>query len=155
MAKLRRFPLENRCYHVVTTTRDRVPLFSDAADARILLKALQFVRRERAYLLAYVIMPDHLHVVIAPRPPYTVSQIMQTVKGYTSRAINAKNGDRGPLWQRSFYDRMIRDEEQLGVTTRYIHGNPVTAGLVQEAEHYPFSSARPGAETDLEEFLSG
>lgn len=155
MGKLLRFLLEGECYHVTTKTRGAAPVFRDPANAHILLDSLQFVRRDRAYLLAYAILPDHLHVVVVPKGHYTISQIMQTVKGYTSRAINAKNGTRGALWQASFHDRVIRDDAQLLATLEYVHRNPVVAGLAEAPEAYPFSSAHPQARTDLETLLSG
>jgi len=155
MGRLLRFLADGHCYHVTTRTRDGVPVFQHPADARIIVDALQFLRRERAYLLAYAIMPDHLHAVFVPKNGYTISQVMQTVKGYTSRAINARNKERGPLWQVSFYDRVIRDEAHLLDTLEYIQRNPVAAGLADTPEGYLFSSAHPEAQTDLEMFLSG
>ena len=155
MSKLTRFLLEGHCYHVTTRTKEDRPVFQEAANARVLLEALHFIRRDRAYLLGYAILPDHLHVVVAPRGAYTISRIMQTVKGYASRVINARNGQRGALWQVSFHDRVIRDEGHLVDTLDYIHRNPVAAGLAKTPEEYPFSSAHPEAETDLESFLSG
>ena len=155
MGRLPRFLLEGHCYHLTTRTRDGAPVFRDPTNARILLDALQFVRRERAYLLGYAVLPDHLHAVVVPKADHTVSQIMQTVKGYTSRLINARCGQRGTLWQKSFYDRVIRDESHLIDALGYIHRNPVTAGLANMPEDYPFSSAHCEAQTDLETFLSG
>ncbi|OGO51991.1 MAG: hypothetical protein A2148_04090 [Chloroflexi bacterium RBG_16_68_14] len=95
MARLHRFLLDNQCYHVITTTRDRAPLFRDAASARVVMDALQFVRRERVYVLAYVVMLEHMHALVVPKAGLTISQVMQTIKGYTARAINARNGKRG------------------------------------------------------------
>ena len=77
---------------------------------------------------------------------------MQSLKGYTSRIINAKAGRRGPLWQRSFYDRMIRDEPQLLQAIEYVHMNPVVVGLVEDVEAYEFSSAGRPDSVDLEAF---
>jgi len=153
MARLRRFLLENQCYHVITVTRNREPVFSNPAHATVLEEALQFVRRGRAYVLAYAIIPDHLHAVLVPRAPYSISQVMQTIKGYTSRVVNARLDHRSPLWQRSFFDRMMRSEEQLRETVEYTHANPVSAGLVEDPATYPFGSAKPNAGVDLEEFL--
>lgn len=154
MAKLRRFHIEGECYHIVTTTRGRAPLFANATNAGVLEEALQFVRRQRAYVLAYAIMPDHLHVVLAPRPGFTISMIRQSIKGFTSRLLNARNGTRGPFWQRSFYDRIIDDEPSLWDVIEYVHNNPVAAGLCEDAEGYQYSSAgKPGA-VDLEEFYA-
>jgi putative transposase len=155
MSRLIRLLLEGHCYHATTRTRHSAPVFRDPTSARLLVDALQFLRRDRAYLLGYAVSPDHFHAVLVPRGDRTISQIMQTVKGYTSRAINARNGQRGTLWQVSFYDRVIRDEAHLVDTLEYIHRNPVVAGLVSMPEEYPFSSAHPEAQTDLASFLSG
>jgi len=152
MSKLQRFNDENTCYHVTTSTQGRRTVLSDAENAHVVVQALQFIRGQRAYLLAYTVMPDHVHAVLVPRNGYTVSQVMQTVKGYVARTINARNGQRGKLWQQSFYDRMIRDEQQLFEAIEYVHMNPVVAGLVVDAEAYEFSSAGRPESVDLETF---
>jgi REP element-mobilizing transposase RayT len=97
-------------------------------------------------------MPDHFHAVLVPKYPWNISQIMQSVKGYAARRINARRNARGPVWQRSFYDRMIRDEPQLLEAIEYVHMNPVVAGLVVDAEAYEFSSAGRPESVDLEAF---
>ena len=122
--------------------------------AGILLECLQFVRTERAYLLAYAIMPEHLHVLVVPKQPYTVSQVMQSIKGYSSRRINHLLGASGQLWQRSYHDRIIRDDDHLNVALAYIEENPVEAGIVATADSYTWSSAHPDAQTDFEAWLS-
>ena len=132
-----------------------MPVFKDTADATIVVDALQFLRYERAYLLGYVVMPDHLHVIVVPRGDATISKLMHSIKGYSARIINARRGGSGPVWQRSFYDRAIRHESQLFETLEYIHSNPVVGGLAQAAEEYRLSSAHASAKTDLAEFLSG
>ena len=153
MSRLRRFLLENHCYHVSTATAGRQPVFSNAAAAQVVVDALRFLRRERAYVLAYAVMPDHIHVLLVPRAPQTVSSLMQSLKGFTSRAINAQLGRHGALWQESFYDRVIRGDQHLMEAIEYVHGNPVAAGLAQRPEDYPFCSAHPQSQTDLEQFL--
>ncbi len=77
---------------------------------------------------------------------------MQTVKGYTARLINQRRGTRGPLWQRSFYDRVIRDDRQLVEAINYVHQNPVAAGLADTPEAYPFSSAGKDHLVDVLDF---
>jgi REP element-mobilizing transposase RayT len=155
MGKLLRFLLEGHCYHVTTRTRGAAPVLRDPANARIIVDALQFVRRDRAYLLGYAILPDHLHAVLVPRGQQTISRVMQSIKGYSARLMNARRGRSGPLSQPSFYDRVIRDEAHLLDTLEYMHRNPVAAGLADTPEEYLFSSAHPDAQTDLEMFLSG
>jgi REP element-mobilizing transposase RayT len=93
-------------------------------------------------LHGYVIMPDHIHLLVTPRQPGTVSDIMRNLKSYTSKEIRETLGIRGPIWQRRFYDRVIRSEEQFRAALDYTHLNPVRAGLVQSARGYGFSSYR-------------
>ena len=153
MAKLHRYLLDNQCYHVVSTTRGRESIFSDSDCAELVVEAIQFVRRERAYVLAYVVMPEHLHALLVPRDNTSISRVMQSIKGYSARIVNEKLGRRGPLWQRSFYDRMIRNEQQLLETVSYVHMNPVVAGLVKKPEEYPYSSAQQDSLVDLSVFV--
>lgn len=140
---------------MTTRTRGGAPVLRDPANAQIIVDALEFVRRDRAYLLGYAVLPDHLHAVLVPREQHPISALMQSIKGYSARVINARGGHRGALWQASFHDRVIRDEAHLLETLEYIHRNPVAAGLASTIEEYLFSSAHPTAQTDLEMFLSG
>ncbi len=153
MAKLHRYLLDNQCYHVVSTTRGQESIFSDPDCAESVIEAIQFVRRERAYVLAYVVMPNHLHALLVPRDNTSISRVMQSIKGYSARIVNGKLGRHGPLWQRSFYDRMIRNEQQLLETVSYVHMNPVVAGLVEKPEEYPYSSAQQDSLVDLSVFV--
>jgi putative transposase len=155
MSKLHRFPIENACYHVVTRTQGRIPFLRDPSNAAVVVDALQFVRGKSAYLLGYAVLPDHLHALLVPIGDVTISSLMHGIKGYSSRALNARQGRRGPLWQRSFYDRAIRSESQLTSALEYIHNNPVIAGFAEAPEQYSFSSAHPKGKTDLELFLGG
>jgi REP element-mobilizing transposase RayT len=70
---------------VASATANREPVFADAALAELLLAAIQYVRDDRAYILAYAITPDHFHVLLVPKAPYSISQVMQTIKGFSSR----------------------------------------------------------------------
>jgi putative transposase len=152
---LKRFGLQGDAYHTISATRGRQPFFSDATMSGRLLESIQFVRHAgAAFVLAYAIMLDHLHLLLVPRDNSSVSDVMKSVKGYTAKDVNKLMRRSGPIWQPSFYDRVIRGEQQLSSTIEYIHRNPVVAGLVGNAEAYAFSSASPNAETDLEAFLS-
>jgi REP element-mobilizing transposase RayT len=146
---LRRFILENHAYHTISKTLDRRPIFAEPAMAEVVVAALEFLRQDQAFVIAYAVMPDHLHALLVPKTPRTIPEVMQSLKGYVAREVNRASGTQGPLWQRSYYDRVIRDEKQLGDTIRYIEANPVSEGLVSEAQAYPFSSAYQGIELDL------
>ena len=106
-------------------------------------------------VLAYAVMPDHLHLLLVPRPSMTLSEVMRLIKGSTARQLNLLKGERGSIWQQSFHDRVIRDETHLQATIAYIHENPVTEGLVVTPGEYEFSSAFPGAGIDLKAYLGG
>jgi putative transposase len=80
---------------------------------------------------------------------------MQTIKGYTSRALNRDIGRKGRLWQPGFYDRIVRGWPHLLEVIEYIHANPVKAGLVDDPSDYEYSSAHRGVLTDLEAVASG
>ena len=96
-------------------------------------------------LLAWVVMPNHVHVLIEPSADIELSDIVHSWKSYTATQINRlllPAQPSGQLWQREYWDRFIRDEAHLRATIDYIHDNPVKAGLVSQADDWQFSSAR-------------
>ena len=149
----RRFDLENHVYHTISVSRDRRPIFLDTACARAVIEAIDLVRRDRkALILAYALMPDHLHLLVAPLPGVTLSDVMRAIKGPSARQINLLRGSLGSIWQQSFHDRVIRDEAHLRATIAYIHENPIAEGLASVPHEYEFSSAFRGARSDLEAY---
>jgi len=141
MPPLRRFTEGEYCYFVTSGTQDWRPLFRDKRICQILVKNLRFYRDRMKFLLhGYVVMPDHVHLLVTPRQPPTISDIMRNLKSFTGKEVREALGVRGPIWRRRFYDRVIRTEEQFRVALGYIHLNPVRAGLVQSARDYEFSS---------------
>jgi hypothetical protein len=112
--------------------------------ANMIVDALHFGEFDRKdYALhAYVVMPNHVHVLIAPAVP--VPKLMQSIKGFTARTANALLDRTGPFWQHESYDHWVRDGE-FSKIKRYIEMNPVNAGLALEPELYPWSSAAKGS----------
>jgi len=92
-------------------------------------------------VLAYCVMPDHVHVLLIPNGSASVTKFVQQVKSLTTRTYWL-NGGCGKLWQRGFYDHVLRRDEDVLTTSRYIAGNPVRSGLVSDASKYPFSGPR-------------
>jgi putative transposase len=93
-------------------------------------------------LLAWVVMPNHVHVVLEPHGD--LSRITRWVKGSTARAANLVLGRTGrPFWQYESYDHCVRSTEELNRVIRYVEGNPVKAGLVAAKEDWIWSSAAP------------
>jgi REP element-mobilizing transposase RayT len=114
----------------------------DPACGTIVEHALLHFAGIRYGLIAWVVMPNHVHALIEPQPGYVLADIVHGWKSFTANKINRLLGRPGRLWQREYWDRYIRDMEHLQSTIAYIHANPVAAGLVGTAERWPFSSAR-------------
>ncbi len=83
-------------------------------------------------------MPDHVHALLVPRDGGNVIRFVQAVKSRTARAYAALGGTER-LWQRGFYDRIVRREEDVARLAEYILANPIRAGLAEETSTYPFS----------------
>ncbi|MGH8274671.1 MAG: REP-associated tyrosine transposase [Gammaproteobacteria bacterium] len=124
--------------------------------ARIVENALLHFDGENYRLIAWCIMPNHVHTLIETKgevaslvggtPALPESQrlasIVHSWKSFSAHEINRVLGRQGIVWQREYYDRYIRDDRHLAATIKYIHENPVKAGLAAGAELWPFSSAR-------------
>jgi REP element-mobilizing transposase RayT len=86
--------------------------------------ALLHFHGERYHLDQFVIMPNHVHVLFHPLGENQLEDILQTWKRYSAREINKLRGKAGSLWQREYWDRLIRSEKQLEWTRNYIRKNP-------------------------------
>ncbi|MDZ4278244.1 MAG: transposase [Dehalococcoidia bacterium] len=140
-------------YFITFATHERQPILKDPAAARLLVDQLFALRGELGFLLlGYVVMPDHVHVVIVPHADAPLAKVMQFVKGRFARIYNGRSGRAGRLWQPRYYEAVIRDEAALLRRMRYMKENPVRAGLAVNPEDYPFSSAIRA--TDLDRYLS-
>lgn len=124
-------------FFISTQTYNRRRLFQVAATAELLLETLQHYRREGHYKLhAFVIMPDHIHLLLTPQD-ITLERSIQLIKGGFSHRLTSKL----PIWQRGFTDRRMRDRDDFLTYRSYIHHNPVRDRLCQQPEDYPYSSA--------------
>jgi putative transposase len=160
---LPRFHIEGHIYYVTTVVYDRVPIFTRPSFIMPLYDSLNFYRYKQGFkLLGYVIMPDHLHLIVWPFGSTTVSEIMRDYKKFTStriihqaelegieewiaafqRAGHETGRSAKKVWQDSFWDMNIYSEHILRQKLNYLHRNPVRAGLVENPEDYMYSSYR-------------
>ena len=124
-------------------------LFPVEDYARLFLKTLFHYRREGRYLLhAFVLMPDHVHLLLTPAQDITIERAVQLIKGGYSHAIGTLIGRKSEIWQRGFTDHRIRDTEDFVHHRNYIHQNPVVARLVVTSSEYRYCSAFPGFKLD-------
>jgi REP element-mobilizing transposase RayT len=91
-------------------------------------------------LHAYVIMPNHVHLLITPA--VSVTRIMRGIKGISAREANRILSRGGKaFWQDESYDHWVRSEQEFGRIRTYIEMNPVSVGLAKKAEEWPWTSA--------------
>jgi REP element-mobilizing transposase RayT len=110
--------------------------------AQIVARALRFFAEQRYHLSAWVVMPNHVHVVMWPMPNHTLSQILQSWKRFTAREANKWLGRTGQaFWQPESFDHWIRDDEEHERCCRYVVNNPVKARLCAKPEDWRWSSA--------------
>ncbi|MDJ0909232.1 MAG: transposase [Woeseiaceae bacterium] len=132
----------NRIYHVTSTTLHREPVFASFGHGRTLVRALRNqVDQRHVCSLAFVVMPDHFHWLLQLRGSRSLSVIVNAAKSESARRINAVRHLQHQLWQKGFYDRAIRREEDLEDVARYIVTNPLRAGLVKSLSQYPLWDA--------------
>ncbi|MDP0492199.1 MAG: class I tRNA ligase family protein [Verrucomicrobiota bacterium JB023] len=104
-------------------------LLKKPQNAKLLAEALQHFDAERYFLHSYVIMPNHVHLLVTLPPEEDLDKVMHSWKSYTAKKINAHEGTEGSVWQREYYDRIIRDEDHFANTLKYIEKNPERANL--------------------------
>ena len=114
----------------------------DPRIADLVSRSIVIGESERRFyhLCAWVVMPNHVHLLV--RPQVAVPILMRWLKGSTARRANLLLGRTGqPFWQDESYDHYLRSSSPLGRTIAYIENNPVSAGLVNCPESWPWSSA--------------
>jgi putative transposase len=108
--------------------------------ANLIVDAIRLRDRDAYKLHCYVVMPNHVHLLVTPNVP--VSKLMQSLKRFTAREANRMLGLTGhPFWQDESYDRLVRDEAEFKRIASYIARNPVRAGIVETPEEFHWSSA--------------
>jgi len=114
----------------------------DTRVANMLANALRYGEtvRQSYWLYAWVIMPNHVHVILRPR--IELPSLTRWLKSRTGRMANRILGQTGtPFWQDESFDHWIRSDEELQKLIEYVEGNPVKAGLAQFPRQWPWSSA--------------
>lgn len=147
-ADLHRLPPDQRA----TTLRRRLEAWIDTGHGSCLLRepaaaelveaALLAFDAVRYRLLAWVVMPNHVHVLVQPCEGWPLGGIVSSWKSFTGRRLPSRSATGAKsVWQREYWDRFVRDEAHLVWVRAYIHQNPVKAGLVPTAEAWRWSSA--------------
>ena len=104
-------------------------------------------------LHAWVVMPNHIHVLVTPGKQISLGKLTKQLKGASARDVNKAIGQSGILWEADYFDRYMRDDKHYNATLKYIEWNPVKAKLCADPKHWTWSSANPVNRQRLEDLL--
>ena len=140
-------PRKPRCYlsnvpcHVITRGNDRQACFFDTRDYQFYLEVLSDAcERYKVALHAYVLMTNHVHLLMTPASEDGVSRVMQSVGRRYVQRINIKHRRTGTLWEGRHKASLVEDDAYLLACYRYIELNPVRASMVKHPIEYPWTS---------------
>src|SRR5215471_17460521 len=121
-------------------------LFSREVWAKLLIDTLYHYRGTAYLLHEFVVMPDHIHVLLTPKT--SLEKAAQFIKGGFSYRAKKELGSNMEVWQKGFSDHRIRDAGDYAQHVSYVYENPVRKRLCERAEEFQYSSAHPGFELD-------
>ncbi|WP_458723439.1 REP-associated tyrosine transposase [Pseudomonas brenneri] len=136
-----RYSEPGRIYLLTAVTHQRQAVFKDWRIGRLLASEFRRAQEDgEATSLAWVVMPDHFHWLVELHNG-DLPRLMQITKSRSARAINQTRRSFGTIWQKGYFDRALRWEEDLKVVARYMIANPLRAGLVEHIGQYPLWDA--------------
>ena len=146
LRRLGRIWIDSPIYFITTCTNNRRQVLARDEVAKVLVDEWRVGHGQHGWAVGrYVIMPDHVHFFCRPeRDGKKLSEFVGFWKSYTSRRINALGSPRSTpadttLWQREFFDHILRSDESYSQKWNYVRDNPVRAGLVRSAEAWKYA----------------
>jgi putative transposase len=125
-------------FFVTACTYRRRPLLANDLLNRAFTKfAIRAYKEHNIAVGRYVIMPDHLHLFVCGPDDFRLGGWIGLLKQVLAKPI--KTDRIGPIWQRGFFDHVLRSDESYGEKWHYVLQNPVRAGLVTNAEDWPYA----------------
>jgi len=114
-------------------------LLQSERNAKLLVDVLRSLVAQRKFELHdFVVMPDHLHLLLTVYNEMTIEKAMQLIKGRFSHRLSHEFGYKGEVWQRGFTEEQVMNRESFRAHREYIAQNPVKVGLVASADEFPF-----------------
>jgi putative transposase len=130
-----------RIYLLTAVTHERQPIFQNWRMGRLVVHEFRKAQETgNATSIAWVVMPDHFHWLVELHNG-DLPKLLQSTKSRSARAVNKQRGRHETLWQKGYFDRALRREEDLKAAARYIIANPLRAGLVKYIGSYPLWDA--------------
>jgi len=141
MARLPRFVIPGQPQHVIVRGNNRSEIFCADGDYRFYLEKLkEACDKHRCEIHAYVLMTNHVHLLLTPCAENSISKAMQMLGRYYVQYFNYCYQRSGTLWEGRYKAALIDSDSYLLACMRYIEMNPVRAGMVSDPTHYPWSS---------------
>jgi len=132
-------------YFITANAWEGTAVFQAERMATLFLATIFGYRDQRKFQLhEFVVMPNHVHLILTRGPAITLERCMQFIKGGFSHRAGKALGLRNEIWQRGYVDHRVRDVSDYAQHRIYIHQNPVSAHLAETPEQYPYSSAHSG-----------
>ena len=133
---------QSGCFHSLTfSCYRRQPLLDNETAYSVFERELEAVHQRYGFVVAgYVLMPEHVHLLVGEPQRSSLSVALQVLKQQTSRKLKRRGEIQ--FWQRRYYDFNVHNEEKRVEKLRYMHRNPVVRGLVEKPEQWPWSSFR-------------
>ena len=130
-------------HHIIERGNNREKVFKDPADyEKYLFFLSKYSEEKETTVLAYCLMPNHIHLLVKPSDEETLAKMMQGITLCYSKYFNGANGRTGRLWECRYHSTVIDGDSYLWTVSKYIENNPVRAGIVKRPEDYPYSSAK-------------
>ena len=127
----------NRVYFVTTVTYQRKPLFKNLHLARAVIQVMKRLDRDDyVKSISWIVMPDHVHWLFQLENNMALAEVMKRLKAWSARSINTQLNRKGKVWQKTYYDHALRQDEDVKAVSRYIVANPLRAGLVEDVGMY-------------------
>jgi putative transposase len=131
-----------KTYYITASAYMHQNLFQRTQTAELLMATIFHYRDEGKFLVhEFVIMPNHIHLLMSIDDSGGVGRAVQFIKGEFSHELGKTETRLKAVWQPSYYEHRVRDIEEHERIRTYIHENPVRRGLVGAATDYPYSSA--------------
>ena len=141
MARLPRLTLAGYPHHIILRGNNRQAIFMDSADFQRMLALLQAnAQDQQVQIHAYVLMSNHLHLLLTPLQNDSLPKMMQAVGRSYVLYFNKRHGRSGTLWEGRYRSALIQTERYFLACMAYIDLNPVRAGMVAQAADYLWSS---------------
>lgn len=141
---LKRFQSSKQSHFITFSCYDRLPRFENERLRSMFIESLERTReRYRFRVFGYVVMPEHVHLLVSEPEIGPLSKAIQALKiSVAQLAIRAYGRRLSPFWQKRYYDHNVRNHHSFVIKLRYIHRNPVTRGLCKDPTDWTWSSFR-------------